>query len=107
MEHITWSVTVGLVCLTLLSTSVGVLAKPRTPLPPMPERTLCYQRFDKLTTNNHDRIQVQELQTDRLFLQNVDLVESWSGHALEMGGNRAAYCFVPAVSPPRKNFAIS
>ena len=83
-------------------------AKPRTPLPPAPEPGVLYsQRFDQLLTNKQDRIQVKALQAGPLVLQNADLVESFSGYALEMNGNKTAFCFLPAGTGKKANFSLA
>jgi hypothetical protein len=60
-------------------------AKPRPPVPPLPEGEIARWRFD--TTN----------QPTPFIAQNVHLTESWSGMALEVAGKERALFALPMV----------
>ncbi len=67
----------GLLILTL--STVFAMARPRPPMPPYPEQSLNSWRFDGTSWLTNTR-------TAPLVYDNLQLVESWSGHALQMTG---------------------
>ncbi len=62
----------------MLSTAIAS-ARPRPPMPPYPEQSLNSWRFDGTSWLTNTR-------TGPLVYDNLQLVESWSGHALQMTG---------------------
>jgi hypothetical protein len=86
----------ALVVAALMFSAGTALARPRPPGPPYPEAgILAAFRFDNANqfTNTY------------LVIQNVALVESFSGYALSMQGDAPKLFFVPAVEPSgKRNF---
>jgi hypothetical protein len=98
--NMTFRIPVGLACAILLA--LGDLlaarssARPRPPGPPYPESgVLSSFRFDN----------PNQLTNTSLFIQNVALVDSWSGQALSMEGESPKLFFIPAVEQNgKRNF---
>ncbi len=67
----------GLLILAL--STIFASARPRPPMPPYPEQSLNSWRFDGTTW-------LTNIRTSPLIYDNLQLVESWSGHALHMTG---------------------
>jgi hypothetical protein len=80
-----------LVCVLLMGHLTGAaLARPRTPLPPWPERGfLASFRFDNPNLLNDPKA--------GLLFQDVALAESWSGYALSLEGPAPKRFVIPAV----------
>ena len=65
--------------LILMLSTAFASARPRPPMPPYPEKNLNSWRFDGTGWLTNTR-------TAPLVYDNLQLVESWSGHALQMTG---------------------
>jgi Concanavalin A-like lectin/glucanases superfamily len=84
------SLSLSLIVLFLISEAA--LAKPRPPLPPMPENVLNLWRFDTTAwQNNPDQAP--------LLARHIGLAESWSGYAVTVAGWDPAQLIFPAVAP--------
>ena len=89
------SVAIHLVILIGLTSTT--FAKPRSPLPPWPQRELAGWRFD-----GWDR---QIPNTTLLRADNLVVEESWSWHALHMSGKGPSLLAIPQIAPAgRTNF---
>ena len=65
-------------------------AKPRPPLPPMPERCLLFLRFNETNWWGN-------LHPPPLVFDNIQLAESWSAYSLDMSGKQASRLQYPLV----------
>ena len=82
-----------LACLLIFHMTGSAFARPRPPGPPYPETGV-------LTTLRFDN--PNQITNASLFLQDLALVESWSGYALSMEGKEPKLFVIPAVDEKGK-----
>ncbi len=101
LGRVTATLTV-LLCLSALS----VIARPRPLTPFLPEHENYRQRFELFPTNRASNLFIPELTTHNLYLRNVTRLDSWAGYSVALGGDQApaSYCYIPALSGPKRNF---
>ncbi len=99
--RVTTTLTV-LLCLSALS----VIARPRPITPFLPEHENYRQRFELFPTNRASTLFIPEFTTHNLYLRNVTRLDSWAGYSVALGGDQApaSYCYIPALSGPKRNF---
>ena len=79
------------VVLTLATSALQLVAKPRPPLPPLPEMGLSFRAdFDEPFWSRTEK-------PESFNAAYTDLVESWSGYALRRAGKPVTPFFVPAL----------
>ncbi|MEI7732691.1 MAG: LamG-like jellyroll fold domain-containing protein [Verrucomicrobiota bacterium] len=83
-------------CLAIACLPPEVTAKPRPARPVLPEGESFLYRANELQTNF-----VADSISNSVYLKSVYFAESWSGTALQMMGNTASRCIIPAQGTRR------
>ena len=83
-----------LFCIFVTAGANELLARPRPPQPPLPELQLQSWHFDQSNW-------VEAASSPVLLTRNLTLVESWSGYALRMSGDKPRQLVIPTITESR------